>query len=617
MFPWSVCDAVVIHAACCAVARCLSTAVAVCAGIDLDPYSSSQWRRLAHATAALTSFEAVPLLTAGGAWEPAAASISAVRRWVLTQRRLAHERRVTRPQVEYLTAVGVCWLAAPGAAFVTQQAWDSMFRAVADAVGAEPPQTAEAEAAPAAIVTYVDAMAAGPDPSVGAAKGMNAGVLLRTLNSTVRTHAMEPAVSARRETGSAAERRAASVAALTVGGGSAGGVPGDAAGYAAHAACSPADLRDQGHGAEEAPASGRPAAAAKGRDRPGGGDGLVDNGSSDGGPAAASGWGWSAGIEFRRGGKRPGRRGRDGRWAASSSSSTRDSAAPAHGRGEGGGGGSSGYGAAALDKGPLAPAAHLDTGLLLRGDCSRVSSGGAVLRESEWAEGMQGGNVVADTLGEVAKVARQARSGEDWLTAVLAGTAVSFVAALDATAAGGGEAARMHAWTTLSCSSDSRFRHAVLADWVQQQHALCALGMQMDGRDAALRQVAAAVAAEQASGNRDECDAACAGHEEGDVDGGRGREYERLWCELSRPARDELCAGKGGLWQVRVAELIRYRRRHGTAEVPVLGQDEELATWTEGVRALRKALRPSQLAQAWALGVELRLPTAGAGDLQR
>eukprot|EP00892_Ulva_mutabilis_P002979 jgi/Ulvmu1/12682/UM094_0039.1 len=601
------------------------------AGIDLDPYSSSEWRQLAHATSSLSSFEPVPLLSAAGSAEPVGASISAVRRWVLTQQRLAAEARLTRPQVEYLTAVGVCWLTVPAAdAVVTQHDWEVMFRALADAVGVRCPAAVYATdeaAVPAPVVTYVDDLAAEPEHSVVAARGMGPGALLRRLSNAVRAHALEPAARDGPVLGvESRSRRAASVAALAVDDGAAAGAVdavwgfsgAHAGGYAATAALAPVGLGG---------ARGLPAVRGEGADspRPGAGGhvrqaserGSAQRRSSSSGQSSGStaGLRWSATVDSRRGGRRSGRRGRNGRWiAASSDSGQEGGGAAARRRSSAAGFGGGGYGGGA-DSTVVGESSAGAVELLTSGKWIS-SGGGSAQRAAKHDSDDERGNLVAETFGEVAKAARAARPAEQVLEAELLAAAASFVSALDATATGRAEVARMHVWTARRCASDARFRHAVLADWVQQQFALRTLGLQAGSRDAALRQVAAA-----ARGDNVEREAGGMCCEAGDgaaCCGGAGdhakQEYEKLWCELSRQVREASLLRAGAAWPTRVAELIRYRRQHGTAEVPVLGEDGELATWIEGLKAHRQALRPSQVAQAWGLGLELRLPVAAGAQ---
>lgn len=585
---------------------------------------------------------------------------------------------MTRAHAEYLTAAGVGWLVAPGAGAAPQEEWSALLQEVALVLGAPEVGRAAERAArdspPAPAVTVLDDSGDEQPAHAGegsGASGVGTGALLRTLNSAVRMHAIKQGMSAPGVVGSARAQQEAALATVAgygqVGAAWEGGRIGGKRAFRSGGPCGGVPGTRSAADADNLRSSADSGAGPDGARVPdwGGGGGYGEPGT--GGKrrvglsgSAVSGWSWSRTAEPRRAGRRGSRRGRDARWMAGTGDGGRSGAAPddaVPGNGTGFGLGSqqnvpfadsrdapSGWPVASAHLGPAIPGGALDADDLWLGQL-----GGAAARDLAPARRVEGptvckeadesGNVVADTLGAVAKAARAARPCEQVLVAACASVAAAFVAVLDVAPGAGSSGAHMRAWAGRRCRDDAAFRRVVLADWLQQQFALQALGMQPLDRAVALQRVVTHAAQSDGAGRVAAAGPGCSSGDSGrDAQGypvrrastsagaalGNGggaavgpRDYRRLWCRMSRPRGSVPPALAYSVWGRRVAELIRYRRQNGSTEVPILGAEDELATWIESVKAVQHQLSPAQVAQAWALGLIQRMSAVGGSNRAR
>ena len=217
-----------------------------------------------------------------------------------------------------------------------------------------------------------------------------------------------------------------------------------------------------------------------------------------------------------------------------------------------------------------------------------------------------------------------------------------------------GLSAEMQAWAGAQqvdgdSDGDGGYRGTLLADWVEQQHALFVLGLLPPPRVSALMATLSnACGNDAAMHGCYVCNGPTQPMHESHAHGyhlpqsspdcicpdasmhaatsplpGGGTQSRSDVLRVLRAAHGVLAeqssvgssAADGGAgadsdaWGRGIAQLMWYRRRHGDVAVPLLGEHEDLATWLEDVKARRSTLRPQQVAQLWSLGVPLHLRT--------
>lgn len=660
------------------------------AGIEMDPYTTSQWRRLAHATSSHLLMHAVPFLTARSSAPkvpPLTVRHSEVRRWVLTQQRLMHEGRITRPQAEYLTAAGLGWLLVRDAVVARDDAWQIMLRCVGDALGLAPKHVSDAIKL---LSEYSNASASGAhararegrlgSQSSSARKkrkalfqewGLGRG-MKHTDSAAHPQHAQHARHTELQPVAHKASLRSSLLATFSWNKGSSH-APQQKQGLSSKKAARSKQSQEEAH----APVH----------------DGHV--------PAHASyAFQYSSHHSTANAGALlPSRSGSNNSHSMhnhvlpSTYSSTNNSSHGVSGTSTGlhSYGNSSqmgGYGAAA------AAAQHTDLrswayqsrhslggvgGLPSSGALhdptvqgawrwnTRAQSSTPATPDHEQHAATNGSESYKDlytphthsyshhsadsgdmheNLVEQAFASTRATMHEEHATpeAWTAKCAASFCAALDECESPGHasdsfedvhgmhERARsgyrnsMLAWTD-SKAMDSE---AVLADWLEQQRALLALGFLSRARAAALVQTVSHLHASDAAletcstCGRSICNCAIRSdqhvhevHESGalaakaDALGALCAAHRALSAQHSNSSISDVGEGlmSTDAWGEGMAQLMRFRRRYGNVDVPPLGPHEELAAWLEHSKAQRDTLRPQQVAQLWSLGVPLHLRT--------
>lgn len=616
----------------------------------MDPYTTSQWRRLAHATSSHLLMHSVPFLTAathpsalaGAATTAAAARHSEVRRWVLTQQRLMHEGRLTVAQTEYLTAAGLGWLLVRDAVAPRDHAWHAMLCSVGVSLGLAPQQVSHAADLLLGQAGSAHSVEPGKSSSLNGLQasnhghrrgfwqrwglsGSNAGDVLSS--GSASQHSQHAQRAQHRESHRQDGLREALLATFSW---------------------------HKGHSRDE-----QQVAVSTGHD-------IIHRTPPLKSPAASA---PRTHVSYA--------------YGYTALHSTADVVAPVsmHDDYSSSGFGLNNLGHNVNSQNPPLPPHRMG----FSGAGSSYSGGQERSRWSTHTHPLATTPVVSQenphmygNLVEQAFASTRAAMHEEHATpdACAAASAASFCAALDycRVSQDGQEGARdasmhgsggyrrgltasMRAWAAAqNLDNEGGFWGALLADWLEQQHALLVLGLLSQPRAAALMCTVSHVCASDTT--MQGC-YACSGSVSSSVSRlghghamheshARGYNFPQSSPDCTCPEEslytmasgsrlrsqsgmlNALCTAHGVLvaqhsnrsaseetaaiyaigrdaWGSGIAQLMRFRRRHGDVDVPLLGEHEELAAWLEDAKAQRGTLRPQQVAQLWGLGVPLHL----------